>query len=186
MPEIIPYSAWEKPSDDKVQNLRDYADYVREEHFKEGSLLDYEQDIQNGIKHRAVKDGLIDPSAPEDDENTIEVHARLFDTQQDSQDVDLGYLKDQYIAEKDDTRAAAIRRYKARKKVGNEEFIAQSLEEITPLATKENVRDARRAAANRGDVSFIAVEDEDDNGETFRSRYRSTYCRGTSISSVQA
>mgnify|MGYP003635039000 FL=1 len=171
MPDLIPYSAWGKPSDDKVQNLRDYADYVREEHFKEGSLLAYEQDIIDGIKGRAVKDGLVDPRAPEDDENNAEVIDRLFGQQQDSQDADIEYLKDFYAAEKDEAREGAIRRYQARKRVGNEEFIAQSLEEIAPFATKENIRDARRAAAQRGDVPFIAIEDEDDNGETFRYIY---------------
>ena len=171
MSEIIPYSAWEKPSDDATQNLRDYADYVREHHFKGGNLQQFEQEIQKGIRDRALQDGLFDPNAPEDDENNALVFDKLFGRKQDSQDSDLEFLKNHYVAQKDNERAGAIRRYQASKRVGNQESIDQSLEAITPFATKENIREARKAAADRGDVSFIAIEDEDEDGETFRYIY---------------
>lgn len=166
MLEIKPFDAWAEANatTDPSEKIKQYADYVRTNAFKNGQLDENsELEIQQGVYDRAVVDGLILEDEPEEDRN-LKMQGLLTPTQ--NKDADAKFLLDHYQQDFEPNspeyaeKAPTIQKYFALKQVSPEQV--GELQTIIDgyVGDKNEVKNARLSAVDRGDYRVISVEEE--------------------------
>jgi hypothetical protein len=168
MLEIKSYDDWtenQQELDEPATNLKKYTDYVRSSYYKAGQLTQAnENEISAGVKDRLKGDGLIsDDMSDEDKENvfsSIVGPKKNFDS--DARFVlDHIRTKSEDSIAPDDVKASTLSRYLTLKNVSQSEAegLKPYVDEI--LADKSLVKRARMSAADRGEYSVVALDEED-------------------------
>ena len=166
MLEIKPFDAWAEANatTDRSEKIKQYADYVRTNAYKNGQLDENsEQEIQQGMYDRAVVDGLIAEDEPEADVK-LKMQGLLTPTQ--NKDADAKFLLDYYQTDfaadssEYSQKAPTIQKYLSLKqvspdKVGDLQGIIDGY-----LDDKSAVKSARLSAVDRGDYRVVSVEEE--------------------------
>jgi len=166
MLEIKPFDAWAEANAtaDPSEKIKQYADYVRTNAYKNGQLDENsEQEIQQGIYDRAVVDGLIAEDEPEADRN-LKMQGLI--TPMQNKDADAKFLLDHYQIDFADgspeysEKAPTIQKYLSLKqvspdKVGDLQGVIDGY-----LEDKNAVKSARLSAVDRGDYRVISIEEE--------------------------
>lgn len=180
MSDILPFSQWSElnPTEtDPVKKLKNFSDYVRQESWKNGTYSQStEEELKQGINQKLIESGRFTETttAEEKDaiksvllappQNNLDVDARfvyddmmkagVYDTSPLStgdQEILSSYVASRNLAErnKDPVMAAQADSY------------AEAVGGI--LANREIINRAKKNALLRGDVSAIALEDNDGN-----------------------
>jgi len=166
MLEIKPFDAWAEANatTDPSEKLRQYADYVRTNAYKNGQLDDAtNQEIEQGIVDRARVDGLISDEEPEEARNQ-KLQGLLTPIQ--NKDADAKFLLDHYrndFAENSPEfleKAPTIQQYLSLKQVSPDKV--GELQGLVDgyIESKSDVKNARLSAVDRGDYRVVAVEEE--------------------------
>jgi hypothetical protein len=166
MLEIKPFDAWAEANatTDPSEKIKQYADYVRTNAYKNGQLDETsEQEIQQGMYDRAVVDGLIAEDEPEADIN-LKMQGLLAPTQ--NKDADAKFLLDYYQTDfaadssESSQKAPTIQKYLSLKQVSPDKI--GDLQGIIDgyLDDKSAVKSARLSAVDRGDYRVVSVEEE--------------------------
>lgn len=166
MLEIKPFDAWAEANatTDPSEKIKQYADYVRTNAYKNGQLDESsEREIQQGIYDRAIVDGLITEGEPEADIN-LKMQGLITPTR--NKDADAKFLLDHYQIDfaagspEASEKAPTIQKYLSLKqvspdKVGDLQGVIDGY-----LDDKNAVKSARLSAVDRGDYRVISVEEE--------------------------
>jgi hypothetical protein len=166
MLEIKPFDAWAEANatTDPSEKLRQYADYVRTNAYKNGQLDDAtNQEIEQGIVDRARVDGLISDEEPEEDRNK-KLQGLLTPIQ--NKDADAKFLLDHYrndFAENSPEfleKAPTIQQYLSLKQVSPDKV--GELQGLVDgyIESKSDVKNARLSAVDRGDYRVVAIDEE--------------------------
>lgn len=168
MLEIKPYNEWsvDHPTSSPDERLRNYTDYVRTTHFKNGTLNQQTfSEINEGLEARAVQDGLLNPEAGEE-EYTASREKLL--SSGDSFDSDANFLKEYYfnehrIGSPEYAKSDQFLRYQIGKQ-NNSALVEDYKSEIAPIMEDSDlVRNARISAVDRGDFPVVSYVRADGN-----------------------
>jgi len=172
MLEIKSYDDWSEDEEeldaDQVNNLKKYTDYVRSSYYKAGQLTkEIDDEIVSGVQDRLYEDGVLTEESSEDEvkSKVSGIAGSVSDQATDARFV-LEHLKANSTPQSQDPRTQALTNYLALKDVAPDraEEFRTVVDEVT--ADRKLVRDARISAADRGDYSVVAV-DEDDGTRSF-------------------
>jgi len=169
MLEIKSYDDWTNTEDqlqpDPVDNLKNYANYVRSGYYKAGMLNeDNEREIISGVQERAISDGLISPDAPEDEQNSF-LGSLVGPTQ--NSDTNARFVLDHLRTgsesgiDPNDAKVATLNKYLALKPNAPEQVadLQPLVDEM--LADKSLVKRAKMSAVDRGEYSVAAIDEDD-------------------------
>lgn len=171
MLEIKSYDDWteeeEELAGDPVSNIKKYTDYVRLNYSKAGILNpETDSEIAAGVQDR-LNEEVFTEDMTEEDRNGI-FSSIVGPDKNDDADARfvLDYLKSE--GQQDDARVQSLTQYLSMKQLAPDraEEFRQPVADI--IGDRKLVRDSRVAAADRGDFSVVAIE-EDNGDRTFYS-----------------
>jgi len=163
MLEIKPFSEWSLDHSDTAadQRLRDYGDYLRVTHSKNGTFNSQTSaEIDRGLEQKAVQDGYLDPNAGEEEYKVS--RGNFLYGAKDSFDSDTHFVEQHLSADyvygtPEDAQAEQLRRYRIGKQ-RNSNLIEDYKAEIAPIMEDSDlIRDARISAVKRGDLPLAAI-----------------------------
>lgn len=166
MLEIKSYDDWieeeEELAEDPVSNIKKYTDYVRLNYSKAGILNpETDSEIAAGVQDR-LNEEVFTEDMTEEDRNNI-FSSVVGPDKNDDADARfvLDYLKSE--GQQDDVRVQNLTQYLSMKELAPDraEEFRQSVSDI--ISDRKLVRDSRIAAADRGDYSVVAIDE--DNGK---------------------
>lgn len=171
MLEIKSYDDWieeeEELAEDPVSNIKKYTDYVRLNYSKAGILNpETDSEIAAGVQDR-LNEEVFTEDMTEEDRNGI--FSSIVGPDKND-DADARFVLDYLKAEgqQDDVRVQNLTQYLSMKQLAPDraEEFRQPVADI--IGDRKLVRDSRIAAADRGDFSVVAIE-EDNGDRTFYS-----------------
>ena len=171
MLEIKSYDDWteeeEELAEDPVSNIKKYTDYVRLNYSKAGILNpETDSEIAAGVQDR-LNEEVFTEDMTEEDRNGI--FSSIVGPDKND-DADARFVLDYLKAEgqQDDARVQNLTQYLSMKQLAPDraEEFRQPVADI--IGDRKLVRDSRVAAADRGDFSVVAIE-EDNGDRTFYS-----------------
>ena len=171
MLEIKSYDDWteeeEELAEDPVSNIKKYTDYVRLNYSKAGILNpETDSEIAAGVQDR-LNEEVFTEDMTEEDRNGI--FSSIVGPDKND-DADARFVLDYLKAEgqQDDARVQSLTQYLSMKQLAPDraEEFRQPVADI--IGDRKLVRDSRVAAADRGDFSVVAIE-EDNGDRTFYS-----------------
>jgi hypothetical protein len=171
MLEIKSYDDWteeeEELAEDPISNIKKYTDYVRLNYSKAGILNpETDSEIAAGVQDR-LNEEVFTEDMTEEDRNGI--FSSIVGPDKND-DADARFVLDYLKAEgqQDDARVQNLTQYLSMKQLAPDraEEFRQPVADI--IGDRKLVRDSRVAAADRGDFSVVAIE-EDNGDRTFYS-----------------
>jgi hypothetical protein len=169
MLEIKSYDDWteeeEELAEDPISNIKKYTDYVRLNYSKAGILNpETDSEIAAGVQDR-LNEEVFTEDMTEEDRNGI--FSSIVGPDKND-DADARFVLDYLKAEgqQDDARVQNLTQYLSMKQLAPDraEEFRQPVADI--IGDRKLVRDSRVAAADRGDFSVVAIE-EDNGDRTF-------------------
>lgn len=168
MLEIKSYDDWiedQQELGEPTQNLKKYTDYVRAGYYKAGQLTeDNEKEIVSGVADRLKSDGLVTDDMPDEDKEAV--FSSIIGSGKNS-DADARFVLDHIRTKSEegvdpnDVKASTLYRYLSLKErsPSEAEGLKPYVDEI--IADKSLVKRARMSAADRGEYSVVALDEED-------------------------
>lgn len=180
MSDILPFSQWSEINStetDPVKQLKNFSDYVRQESWKNGTYNQaVEDELKSGIDQKLIEGGLLTETTT--DEEKAAIRDSFTATPKSNLDVDARFVYDDMIKTGvDETHPlptgdreilssyVASRNLAERNKDPVMAAQADSYAEAVGgiLANREIVNRAKKNALARGELSAVAIEDNDGN-----------------------